>query len=175
MDESVTIRSCSLHDAEAILSLGIRTFRDTFDEMNTPENMMLYLNKTFTLKRIREEIQEPGSIFFIAEKDGDAVGYARLRTFEKPDGLESQSPIEIERLYADKKFLGQRIGYNLMNTCLHYARDHGHDLVWLGVWEHNERAISFYKKWGFEQFGQHVFMLGQDAQTDLLMKKQLKQ
>jgi diamine N-acetyltransferase len=174
MNESVTIRSCSLHDAEALVSLGIRTFRDTFDEMNTPENMMLYLNKTFTLKRIREEIQEAGSVFFIAQKKEEAVGYARLRVSEKPKGMEAHSAIEIERLYADKKHQGKRIGYNLMNSCLYYAKDHGYDVVWLGVWEHNERAIAFYKKWGFEQFGQHVFMLGHDAQTDLLMKKHLK-
>jgi diamine N-acetyltransferase len=174
MNESVSIRSCALHDAEAIVSLGIRTFRDTFDEMNTPENMMLYLNKTFTLKKVKEEIQEPGSVFFLAEIEDEPVGYARIRTSEKPDGLEGTSPIEIERLYVDKKYIGQRVGYLLMNTCLHYARDHGHDLLWLGVWEHNERAIAFYEKWGFEKFGDHAFMLGQDAQTDLLMKKNLK-
>jgi diamine N-acetyltransferase len=174
MNESISIRSCTLHDAEAIVSLGIRTFRDTFDEMNTPENMMLYLNKTFTLKRIKEEIQEPGSIFFIAEKDGEAIGYARLRIgSEKPEGIEANA-LEIERLYADKKYIGKRVGYMLMNSCLHYAADHNFDAIWLGVWEHNARAIAFYEKWGFEKFGLHVFMLGNDAQTDLLMKKDLK-
>jgi len=61
-----------------------------------------------------------------------------------------------------------------MNTCLEYAREGGHDVVWLGVWEHNERAIAFYKKWGFTQFGEHTFMLGKDAQTDWLLKKELK-
>jgi ribosomal protein S18 acetylase RimI-like enzyme len=171
MDETLTIRSCSLHDAEAIISLGIRTFRDTFDEYNTPENMMLYLNSTFTLRRIREELQEPESVFFLAEDDDVAIGYARVRRSEVPEGLDAKAPLEIERLYVDKKYLGKRVGHHLMNTCLRHAKDHGHDLVWLGVWEHNERALAFYQKWGFEHFGQHVFMLGHDAQTDLLMKK----
>jgi hypothetical protein len=84
MNETVTIRSCSAHDAETIMSLGIRTFRDTFDEANTPENMMQYINKTFTLRKIREELQEPGSVFFLAEKDEEAVGYARVRVSKKP-------------------------------------------------------------------------------------------
>lgn len=170
MNESVSIRNCSLKDAQAIVSLGIRTFRDTFDELNTPENMMLYLNKNFTLKKIKEEIQEPDAVFFIAEKDEEAIGYARVRK-SKPEGLDGNSALEIERMYADKKYIGKRIGHLLMNTCLHFARDNGYNTVWLGVWEHNLHAIEFYKKWGFEKFGTHTFMLGNDAQTDLLMKK----
>lgn len=174
MNESISIRSCSLQDAEAILSIGIRTFRDTFDEMNKPENMMLYINKNFTLKRIKEEIQEPGSVFFIAEKKNEAVGYARIRTSKTPDELKGSAALEIERMYADRKYHGKRIGHLLMNTCLHYAADHGFEVIWLGVWEHNARALAFYEKWGFKKFGQHVFMLGRDAQTDFLLKKYLK-
>jgi ribosomal protein S18 acetylase RimI-like enzyme len=173
MDETITIRSCSLHDVEALMSVGIRTFRDTFDEVNTPENMMLYLNKTFTLRKIKEEIQEQGSMFFIAEEHNECVGYARVRSSKVPDGLTGVSAMEIERLYADKKFIGKRVGYLLINTCLRYAKEHGYQVVWLGVWEHNARAIAFYQRSGFERFGQHTFMLGHDAQTDLLMKKVL--
>lgn len=174
MNESVSIRSCSLNDAEAIMSLGIRTFRDTFDEMNTTENMMLYLNENFTVKRIKKEIQEPGAVFFIAEVHDEAVGYARIRVSQTPEALKTYAAVEIERMYADRKYIGKRVGYMLMNTCIHYARENNYDTIWLGVWEHNPRAIAFYEKWGFEKFGAHTFMLGKDAQTDLLMKKHLK-
>lgn len=170
MDESITIRVASADDVEAIISLGIRTFRDTFDEVNTAENMMMYLNNTFTVKRISEEIAEPQSAFFLAEQESEIIGYARVRNSEKPDSVGDGKAIEIERLYADKKFLGKRVGYLLMSECLQYARDNAAKWVWLGVWEHNERAIAFYKRWGFEKFGDHVFMLGKDAQTDWLMK-----
>jgi ribosomal protein S18 acetylase RimI-like enzyme len=173
MDESITIRVASLDDVEAIVSLGIRTFRDTFDEVNTPNNMMHYLNETFNIKRIGEEILEGGSCFFLAEQDSQAIGYARVRHAEKPDGLGEGNAIEIERLYADKKFLGKRVGYLLMSECLQFARENNCKWVWLGVWESNERAIAFYKRWGFERFSEHIFMLGTDAQTDWLMKKSI--
>jgi diamine N-acetyltransferase len=173
MDESITIRVASADDVEAIVSLGIRTFRDTFDEVNSAEDMMMYLNSTFTLKRISEEIKEPESAFFLAEQESEIIGYARVRNSEKPDGVGDGKAIEIEKLYADKKFLGRRVGYLLMSECLQYARDNNANWVWLGVWENNERAIAFYKRWGFEKFSDHVFMLGKDAQTDWLMKKSL--
>lgn len=173
MDESITIRVASLDDVEQIVSLGIRTFRDTFDEVNTPANMMKYLNETFSIKKIGQEILEPGSAFFLAEQDSQAIGYARVRHAEKPDGIGEGKAIEIERLYADKKFLGKRVGYLLMSECLQFARDNDSKWVWLGVWENNERAIAFYHRWGFERFSEHVFMLGNDAQTDWLMKKSI--
>ncbi len=173
MFEAVTIRNAVINDAEAIVSLAIKTFRDTFDEMNTPENMMLYLNSTFTLKRIREEMKEPGAVFFVAEIDDEIVGYARVRESKQAESESLAKPIELERLYVDKNLIGQRVGYMLMKTCLEYATDHQYETVWLGVWEHNLRAIDFYKKWGFSVFGDHIFLLGKDPQTDLLMKKKL--
>ncbi len=173
MEHPITIRSCSLHDAEALVSIGIKTFRETFDEMNSAENMMHYLNSTFTLKKIKAEIQEAHSAFFLAESNDACVGYARIREGENPDGMDAAKPLEIQRLYVDKKHVGQRIGYLLMTTCLNYAKDRKYDTVWLGVWEHNRRARKFYDKWGFEEFGRHIFMLGNDAQTDLLLKKEL--
>jgi ribosomal protein S18 acetylase RimI-like enzyme len=173
LSESVTIRDASLDDAGALVSFGIKTFRDTFDELNTPENMMLYLNANFSVKKIYEEINEHGSVYFLAEIDNELVGYARVRNSKSDDAQGLKNPLEIERLYVDKKQIGQRIGYLLMKTCMQYAEEHNYQTVWLGVWEHNERALEFYRKWGFEKYGQHVFMLGNDAQTDLLMKKEL--
>ncbi len=174
MKTPVTIRSCSLRDAETLVGIGIRTFRDTFEEMNSRENMILYLNKTFTLDKIKSEIEEKGSVFFIAEQYNRTAGYARVRTLNRPAGLSANSPMEIERLYVDTDFQGKRIGYLLMKTCMHYAEEQGHDVVWLGVWEHNLKAQEFYKQWGFEKFGDHVFMLGNDKQTDWLLKKRLQ-
>lgn len=171
MKDEITIRNCTKKDAEKILALAIRTFRDTFDESNTPENMMLYITGQLTLPKIKEALEEKGSVFFLAEKAGQAVGYARVRQSPLPEGFSEENAIEIERLYVDKKFIGKRVGYLLMNSCLRHATRNGFKTVWLGVWEHNTRALAFYEKWGFQKFGHHTFMLGNDAQTDLLMKK----
>ena len=87
--------------------------------------------------------------------------------------MDEANTIEIERIYASKAYLGKHVGKTLMEACLKLAKQGGHNVVWLGVWEHNPRAIAFYEKWGFEKFGSHSFLLGNDLQTDLLMKKNL--
>lgn len=172
MNEGISVRTCNQQDIDTLVSLAIKTFRDTFDEFNTPGNMLLYINKTFTRKNIEQEMKEPGTVFFLAFDSRRAAGYAKIRTSEKPAALDTPA-IEIERLYAHREYLGKRVGHMLMQTCLAFAKKKGYETLWLGVWEKNSRAISFYEKNGFEKFGQHTFMLGNDAQTDWLMKKEL--
>ena len=58
-----------------------------------------------------------------------------------------------------------------MKVCLHEAVAAGCDVIWLGVWEHNPRAIAFYHKWGFKQVGTQTFHLGDDLQTDWVMAR----
>lgn len=173
MNEGISVRTCNSKDIDTLVSLGIKTFRDTFDDFNSPENMLLYINKTFTRKVIEQQMNEPGTVFFLALEDQKPVGYAKVRASQQPEGLAGERPLEIERLYAHSQYVGKRVGHMLMQTCLAYAKKKGCGTLWLGVWENNSRAISFYEKNGFQKFGQHVFMLGNDAQTDWLMKKEI--
>jgi ribosomal protein S18 acetylase RimI-like enzyme len=96
-----------------------------------------------------------------------------MKMGEIPAGLNSTKTIEIERIYSTQEYIGKKAGKSLMEACLDVAREQDCETIWLGVWEHNPRAIAFYEKWGFEKFGSHPFLLGTDLQTDLLMKKNL--
>ena len=60
-----------------------------------------------------------------------------------------------------------------MDECFKIAQENKCDVMWLGVWEYNPRAIRFYEKHGFVEVGSHVFQLGKDPQIDLLMQKKL--
>lgn len=163
----------TVRDAKALLEIGINTFRDTFASHNTPEDMAMYLAKTFTLEQLTNDLNDPACIFTMAYHGQQLVGYAKLREGKLPKGLQETNAIEIERIYSLLSYLGKDVGKTLMQECLDIARQRGFDTVWLGVWEQNPRAIAFYEKWGFTKFGAHPFLLGNDLQTDLLMKKNL--
>lgn len=175
MNEGISVRTCNEKDIDALLTLAIKTFRDTFDDFNTPENMIQYINKTFTKKALQEEMKQAGTVYFLALDGRQPAGYAKIRTSENPPGLDDIPAMEIERLYAQSQYIGKRVGYMLLKACLDFAKKKRAGAVWLGVWENNARAIAFYQKNGFKPFSQHTFMLGEDAQTDLLMRKDLNQ
>ncbi len=174
MNEGISVRTCNAADLDTLLSISIKTFRDSFDEFNSPENMLLYINKTFTRKAIEREMKQPGTVFLLAVDSKKPAGYAKIKASENPQELTTGSFLEIERLYVHKEYIGKRVGYILMQTCLAYAEKKKCERLWLGVWENNTRAIAFYEKHGFKKFGQHEFILGNDVQTDWLMEKKLK-
>lgn len=170
---AIQIRIAGPEDAEMIADMSQRTFYDTFADQNTPENMAIYLNAQFTREMQMAEVVLPGRIFLLAEEHGQPVGYASMREMTPPRGLEHTRAIEIVQLYAEKKMIGKGVGKALMQRCLDIALEKNKEYVWLGVFEQNLRALAFYKKWGFEKFGEHIFIVGLDPQKDWWMKKKL--
>jgi len=169
--QEFTIRSATTADADLLAELGARTFYDTFAADNMPENMTVYLSAAFGPEKQAAEIADLTSTFFLADINGVVVGYARLHASETPAEVTGLLPIEIGRLYAAKEWIGHGIGAALMQTCIDEAQRHGYQTLWLGVWEYNHRARAFYSKWGFVEVGSHIFLLGDDPQTDLLMQR----
>ena len=163
------IRIATLSDVDVLCQIGAKTFTDTYGEQNTPENLKNYLTERFNIKQISGEIQTPETVFLLVELNKETLGYAKMRVnlAENPD----PKALEIERIYIDKIYHGQKYGASLIQKCIEVALQKGYQSLWLGVWEYNPKAMSFYERWGFEKFGTHIFQLGDDAQTDYLMKK----
>lgn len=171
MADTIHIRYATREDAALIAGMSRTTFYDTFAQYNTAENMDKFMNEQFTRERLMAEVGAPSNIFIIAEVNGEPAGYARLR--EQDDAADELPSIEIARIYAVQNMIGKGVGNALMKKCMDIAYEMGKRIIWLGVWEKNERAIRFYTRWGFEKFGEHEFILGDDVQTDCLMRKHI--
>lgn len=158
------LRRAVSDDAAALAELGARTFADTFASQNTPEDMALYLSRTYTADLQRSEIEDSDIVTLVAEEDGALIGFAQLR-----GSLEAYGDVELARLYVDRGHHGRGLAQTLMSAAIDAARDLGGDTLWLGVWERNARAIRFYEKCGFVDVGSHPFLVGNDLQTDRVM------
>lgn len=169
----LVIRYALPAEASLIADISRQTFYETFAESNTAEDMEKFMNEQFSRDTLIKETEEPGSIFLLAYDDAEPIGYAKMRDGEKHSEFNGFTSIEIARIYALKKSIGKGVGRELMQKCISIAREMNRDIIWLGVWEKNERAIQFYRKWGFEKFAEHEFILGNDVQTDWLMYKRL--
>jgi diamine N-acetyltransferase len=172
-EQPVNIRFATKEDAPLIANLSRATFYETFASQNTREDMEKFMSEQFTYESLLQEVGAPSNIFIVAEAGGEAIGYARLRESEAPAALNELPSIEIARIYAVQSMVGKGVGNALMKKCIDIAYDMGKRVVWLGVWEKNQRAIRFYNRWGFEKFGEHDFVLGNDTQTDWLMRKMI--
>ncbi|HPH45530.1 MAG TPA: GNAT family N-acetyltransferase [Chryseolinea sp.] len=168
---TITVRAVTEKDLHTLREVAIQSFRDLLEKSNTEEDMKLYIDKNLTYEQLKKEFHEKETVFFLLYDGEKAMAYLKLRVGHEPEELAGTNSIEIERLYCIQEYVGKHIGKILMQISLDYAKEHGYEIIWLGVWEHNPRAYAFYQKWGFEKFGSHVFMLGTDAQTDWMMKR----
>ena len=167
------IRKLDITDLENLQKISITTFRETFEEVNSEEDMQKYLDENLSLERLKNELENLDSEFYFIENENKNLGYLKLNFGNAQTEKVEENYFEIERIYVLKAFLGQKIGQILFNKAIEIGREKNLEYVWLGVWEENHRAIKFYEKNGFEIFGKHDFVLGKDVQTDLLMKLKL--
>lgn len=170
---AISIRMATPADAEFIADLSRSTFYESFAAQNTTENMDKFMNERFTREALIREVGMKNNIFLLAYDEKNCAGYAHLREKSLPPGIESHNAIEIARIYAVSNYIGRGVGKALMKRCIAIAEEKEKEMIWLGVWEHNARAIEFYIRQGFAKFGEHIFMLGNDAQTDWLMMRSI--
>ncbi|MEP6845412.1 MAG: GNAT family N-acetyltransferase [Panacibacter sp.] len=167
------IRLLNEADVNMLQRMSIETFVDTYGVYNTAENMQLHINQHFNTQQLLSELLDKSNYFFAAFNGDEPAGYEKLRTSENPQQLIGRKHIELERIYVLRDYQGMGLGYKMIRYCLDFASVKSYELLWLGVWNQNKKAVQFYTKCGFEIFGEQAFMLGTDEQVDWLMKKEL--
>lgn len=172
--ETVQISKVKKDEILQLQEIGRSTFYETFSESNSEENMKSYLENGFSLDRISIDLNDENVEFYFAKIDSKIIGYLKLNSGPSQTELKDGEALEIERIYVLKEFHGKKIGQGLYEKAVEIAKQKNVKYVWLGVWEENMRAINFYKKNGFVAFDKHIFKLGEDEQTDIMMKQELK-
>jgi ribosomal protein S18 acetylase RimI-like enzyme len=168
--EGIEIKKVMLNDIDQLQKISRQTFSETFSAVNTEENMQQYLEEGFSKEKLIAELNDQNTAFYFALLDNNVIGYLKLNFGPSQTEIKDDKALEIERIYVLKAFHGKKAGQILYEKTMEVARQKNADYVWLGVWEENGRAISFYKKNGFVEFDKHIFKLGNDEQTDIMMK-----
>lgn len=172
--EFMKITRITTNEIDQLQKIGRQTFYETFSTGNTQENMQKYLDERFSIEKLTAELNDKNAIFYFAQLENKIVGYLKINFGDSQTELKDDKSLEIERIYVLKEFQGKKIGQILYDKAIEIAKQKDADYIWLGVWEENPRAISFYKKNGFVEFDRHIFKLGDDEQTDIMMKLKLK-
>jgi diamine N-acetyltransferase len=164
------IRAARESDAIALAHIAEVTFRETFSQANTKQNLDAHCANNFGVARQLVEIRNGKMITLLAESDTRLIAFGQLRSGIGPACVEGLLPLEIYRFYVESPWHGKRIAHRLMSALIGRAIEAGAKTLWLGVWEHSPRAIAFYGKFGFRCVGEHTFVLGTDNQRDLIMQ-----
>ena len=171
--KDLQILPATLEDLAALQAIGRKTFEEAFAANNSEENLAAYLEEGFSKQKLGAELRNENSKFYFALQEGDVIGYLKVNLGDAQSEKQDPNALEIERIYVLQQYHGKQVGALLYEQALSIAKARKAPYMWLGVWEENPRAIRFYEKQGFVEFGEHIFQLGDDAQRDVLMKKEL--
>ncbi|WP_438496073.1 GNAT family N-acetyltransferase [Paenibacillus sp. IHBB 3054] len=170
---SIIINKCSYEDLQTLQQISVETFNDTFKHQNSPENMKSYLEKAFNYNQLEKELNNVCSEFFFIFLNEELAGYLKVNINDSQSEKTGDESLEIERIYIRNKFQRKGLGKYLIDRAMEVAMIQNKKMIWLGVWEKNEKAIDFYKKIGFVQTGAHSFYMGDEEQIDFIMTKTL--
>lgn len=169
----LTIKEVSHLDLFDLQEISKKTFYETYASGNTESDMIKYLEEEFASDKMTLELNDPNSEFYFAILENKIIGYLKINFGQSQTDIKDNKSLEIQRIYVLKDFQGKKIGKSLYQKAIEIANQKKLDYLWLGVWEENPNAIQFYEKIGFKAFDKHVFMLGEDEQTDIMMKQDL--
>ena len=173
--KAINIVSITIDDITTLQTIGKKTFSEAFGDDNNQSDLHKYLDEKFSTTQLSKELENPHSKFYFAKLEEAVVGYLKVNFLNAQSEPNHESAMEIERIYVLQPYYGKKVGLALFNKALAIAKEKGVPYIWLGVWENNARAIRFYEKNGFKAFDTHTFVLGDDPQTDILMKLELAQ
>ena len=128
--------------------------------------------KKIPLRRcvVTKEQLPKSELLRIVKNNENVVAYMKLNFDKAQTEPGHHNTLELQRIYILKEFKGKHIGKQLIQKTIEIGKENNLDYIWLGVWEYNLDAIKFYEKQGFKKFDTHIFKLGDDEQTDYLMK-----
>ncbi len=168
-DAQPVVRAATPDDAAALRDFAERTFREAFGRFNRAADMERYVAEAFSLAQQRVILSDAAADTLLCTVDGTLAGYVELWRSSPPDCVSAKNALEIRRFYVDRPWQGRGVAPSLLSAIREAAQSRGVDRLWLGVWEHNARAQSFYRNAGFVKVGTQEFLLGEDRQTDELM------
>lgn len=169
----IEIKRCTVGDLPVLQKISYQTYDETFRSYNTPENMQAYLDQAFDYDKLRGELLNPESFFYMLYVDDEAVGYMKLNEQGAQSEINDPESLELERIYVTSAHHGKGLGALLMDKALETAVQSHKKYIWLGVWEGNDKALTFYERKGFYRISEHIFLMGDDPQTDYILRKDL--
>lgn len=167
------IRECTLEDLPVLKVLSEKTFTESFGADNKEEDLKVYLEENFSDEKLADELKNEHSIFYLVYYREEPAAYMKVNFEEAHTEKGYENSLEVQRIYVLKQYKGQKIGRSLMEKAIELGRCRRLDYIWLGVWEKNSAALSFYAKLGFEKTGEHIFVIGEDRQKDFIMNLRL--
>lgn len=174
-DVSLRFRDGVESDAESISALGRQTYSEFFGQVYQKSDLDQYLDRYFSVERVRTDLQNPEIDYRIAYTPSNMVGYAKIGPTSLPQEGPADHSLQLHRLYVRETRRGVGVGGILLSWAIDRAKERGAEKLYLGVWISSENAIKLYQSRGFIAQGEYMIEVGSTSDRELIMSLKLKE
>jgi GNAT superfamily N-acetyltransferase len=170
------IRRALPSDSLTLTRVAEATFRETFVEgfaiPYPPEDLAVFVQESYGSDAFAAPIASPLHAVWVAEHEGQGVGYALVGPCKLPHAEVAPGDVELRQLYLLRQAQGLGLGGQLLDAALAWMDARRPAAQWLGVWSGNARAQRIYAAKGFVQVGTYRFAVGRWLDDELILRRQ---
>jgi GNAT superfamily N-acetyltransferase len=166
-----SIRRAGPCDVSTLAELGARTFADTFGHLYPAVDLAAFLQENHAPEAILPFLEDARYATWVAEENGEAIGYALAGPCGLPHPDVTPSCGELKRIYLLRNRQGSGVGGRLMTTALDWLEAERRRPIWIGVWSGNHGAQRLYARAGFAKIGEYEFAVGASRDREFIMRR----
>lgn len=169
----VTLRAAVPDDALCLSVLSIQVFLDTYATVGIRPAIAREVLATYSESVFRQAIAQREVRVVVAERAGNLVGFSQVTLGASHHLAPAGTQAELLRLYVQEPFTGARIGTQLLANAERLASADGASVMWLTPWVHNHRALDFYQRRGYQDFGLTWFTFEGESHENRVYAKRI--
>lgn len=168
------IRPATLSDAAALADLGALVFRHTYGAAIPATILDSYLARAFTPTMIRQALTSNATTYLVAEQNERLLGYSKCAATAAPPCVKAKPAVELVNLYVHPAYQGNGVGRQLLHETIQGVTAQAPTILWLCVWQANQRAVDFYQRFGFTIVGKTEVYVDGVVFDDWVMQKEMR-
>ncbi|NCT09998.1 MAG: GNAT family N-acetyltransferase [Flavobacteriia bacterium] len=155
----IHIQKATIHDAKILSEVGFHSFKSAHGHSAPKKDIEEYMTKNFTENVFFKELSNEKNQFYLIKYNEIIVGYTLVIFDKKEAQILVEKPAYLSRIYLLEAYYGLGLGKQLFDFIKSLCIENQQSGIWLNVWVENLRAISFYKKMGFEIVGKSDYQI----------------
>jgi GNAT superfamily N-acetyltransferase len=170
---SIEVRQAIPEDSLCLSVLAMQVFLDTYATEGIRPALAREVLSSYSQASFNEAIADPRAQVVVAEHKGHMIGFAQVTLSARHDLAPSGVQAELFRLYVQEPFTGVKVGTKLLAEAENLAALAGATVMWLTPWVHNHRALAFYARRGYADFGLTYFIFEGESHENRVLAKPL--
>ncbi|WP_439544746.1 GNAT family N-acetyltransferase [Sandarakinorhabdus sp.] len=168
----ITYRDAAPADGAVLGGIARATFIDTFGTLYKLDDLAVFLEQGNDAA-YAAELADPDIEVRFAETGGTPIGFCKISKLLLPAPDPAPNAAELRQLYVYKPWHGLGLADELTRWAMDRARARGASEIWLSVFTANTRARRFYARHGFAEIAPYAFMVGTQADEDIMCRAKL--